>query len=664
MSNVGITSEILDGNLTPVTSLPDDTVVVVSRSTIGPANQVYRVTDFETAKTVFGATSPIIQLMKHVYAPGAKNVVLYRIGAKEASITNLFGNYSALRTTSAFTNADANLKVYSGPRASDPTKTDFIVYSGSKVVYSNVPGRTINEGIVSLEGFDESAFNFIIGTPTTPVDFKSVTSNLKAKTVDSFTGNGTLKAFSLTNSGSFIISVVSSTAAGVTTTLNPTTDYTYATGTVTLTTAPATGTTVQVTYASNVSASTYGIQYQAASDGMNANLNKLYEFYDSAFVDLEAYDVFSVVVEDLFGCRNIASGDDNTQDRLTYVYRIEDVDGFKYEWSDNKYLYQSKTNANLTTSVLADAALDSNNQPIVVKQYRAVDFAHRLATYCYSQSSFGRYVNGVIGPKGPAGTFTLAINRWIGTAPVKDSYGNITVNGTGLLGNRFLAGTTTQKPGFFATDGYPDGDSKVDGGGVLIDIGKHLSIPVTPVYLTSDAYSTSGITTRSSSGAYAGLITQIAAGDSTTNVVVNGVTPVFKIKSAAVKALSNIGYVVMTPETLGTTVYSGELATRDESDYDYISTAIAVTRVLANLREVINPYIGKGLSETSLAALHNAIDTDLKASIKAGYINGSSFNLIGTSVNDLRLPLRLKPKHELRSVNIQVSLAPQDLYSI
>ena len=663
MSRVGITSEILDGKLNPRASLPEDVVLVVSRATTGPSNQLYNVSDTETAKQIFGGNSPIIQLMKHAYAGGAKNVALYRIGGRSASIDNLFGEYTTLRTYTASVNAGSTLSVYAGPRNSDPETSIIIVYDGSKIVYSNSPGQEIDLGVVSLDGFDSATFPYIIGKLGAPVPFKEAVTNLKAKTIESFVGDATKTEFTLQGAGEIVQVVL--TSGEVIKTLREGADYTYAAGKVTLTTAPEKDAVVQVAYASPVNAGQYGITYTKGEDNMGATLNKLYELYDTAFVELEAYDVFSTVIEDLFGARNIASGDDASEDRLTYVIRSDSEDGFEYKWSEHKYIYQLLTNPAETTTDVALAALDTNGSPIVVTQYNEVDFAHRLATWAWQQSDIAHYVNGVIGPKGPKANYTIAINRWVGKAPTKDIYGKIIVNGEGLLGNRFMVGTTTQTAGFYATDtGYPDGDPLYDSSGTIVDIGKHLSIPILPVYMASDLYTSAGATTRSGAAAYAGLLTQVAPGDSTTNIIIPGVTPIFKLKANRIQSLSDAGYVVFEEKTKGLTVYSGDLATSDASDFDYVSTAIAITHVLKSLRDIVDPYIGKGISATMMAALYNAIDVNLKAAVTLGYINGYSFNLLGSDANSLKLPLSIQPKHELRHVNIVVSLAEQDLYSI
>lgn len=665
MSRVGITSEILDGKLNPRVSLPEDVTLVVSRATTGPSNQLYSVSDTETAKQIYGANSPIIQLMKHAFAGGARSVALYRIGGRPASIDNLFGEYTTIRTTSASVGAGSTLRVYAGPRVNDPETSIVVVYDGTKIVYSNSPGQEINTGVVSLEGFDSNEFQFIIGTPSAPVPFATVVDNLKAKYVESFVTDGVLSTYTLAEATiDSVVQVVKTSASNVITTLTES-DYSVSGNEVTLNVTPQAGEVVQITYAKGTTAASHGISYRAGEDNMGASLNRLYELYDTAFVDLEAYSVFSVVIEDLFAARNIASGADASADRLTYTKRTETEDGFDYEWSEFKHLYQRLSDPAQTTTNIAEAALDSNGQPIIVDSYHEVDFAHRLAMWAWTQSDIAHYVNGVIGPKGPKANFTLAINRWVGKPPERDIYGKIVVDGEGLLGNRFMVGTTTHRAGFYATDtGFPDGDPLYDSTGVIVDIGKHLSIPILPVLLSTDLLTPSGASVVSASAAYAGLVTQVLPGDSTTNIVIPGVTPLFKLKADKIQALSNAGYVVFEQKDKGLTVYSGDLATNKNSDYDYISTAIAITHVLKNLRNVIDPYIGRGLSATLLAALYNAIDVELKAAVTNGYINGYSFNLLGSDVNTLRLPLSIQPKHELRTVNITVSLAEQDLFSI
>lgn len=671
MSNVGLNTEILDGKLTPRVSLPDNVTLVIDRATSGQSNEIYLVSDSDSAKRTYGANSSLIQGMRHAYAGGAKNVALYRIGGAPSTITNIFGEFTSLKTVAQELGAGDTLKVYVGPRSvGDSVNVVIVKDAKDRVVYSNVPGLAVDLGVVIVEGFDPTNIPFTVGTLSSFVPFNQVAASVTTvngvETISPRSSSGTL---TLNHKYDKVTKVVLDDNGS--TILVEGTDYSVTTNTA------GTKTVVQLAkdadvngvYTIYVTSASVGqdfkVTYTTAYDSMNVKLNKLYELYDTAFSNLEAVDVSGVILPDLFNVNNLADGYDGNEDCLTYVTKTETEDGYAYDWSDIKTTYKSIKSATGTTTDVALADLDSLGTPIVVKQYNEVDFAHRLGMWCWGQSSSSTYVNGVIGAKKPKASTRLVINRWVGKAPTKDQNGTIIVNGSGLLGNRFMSGTTTRKGGFYATDtGFPDGTPKTDSSGVVIDLGKYLSIATVPVYLTNDQYSSTTVAVRSCAAAYAGLITTTTPGDSTTNSVLPNVTAIFKLTPTQIKALSDTGYVALEEKPKGLTVYSGDLATQDASDYDYVSTAIAVAYTIKQLKTVVEPYIGRGLSSTLMASLYNAIDQNLKSSITAGYINGYSFNLLSTSANELVLPLKLQAKDELRAINMTLSLEPNQLFSV
>ena len=671
MANVGLSTEILDGKLNPKTNIPDGVVLVIDRAYDGPSDELFLVTDTQKAKVIYGANSPIIQGMRHAYAGGATDVMLYRIGGSGAIINNIFGAYTLLETVSSKVGAGVDLKVYAGPRQTNTEKATLIVTQGTKVVYSNAPGKAIDLGIVNVEGFDADTFQYQIGTLSEPVAFAEVLNNVNKKGSETFTATASQNVFTF-NATVTSVGTVTKTVGSVTTVI-PSSDYTLVGTTgaytgLTLTVGADEDDIVEVatlTKLTPTELTAEEITYTAAKDSMNVSLNKLYELFDTAFVNLENVDIFSVLLPDLFNVRNIADGVDDSSDRLTYVQRTETETGFTYKWSGNKYIYQLATDETLTTTDPDLAALDDLGQPLVKEQYNEVDFAHRLGMWAYSQSSASTFINANIGVRPPVANYTIAINRWLGKAPTKDIYGNIIENGTGLLGNRFMAGTTTRSAGFYATDtGYPDGAPKYDTGDVLVDLGKFLSINVMPVYISAESLTGNQVNVRSAAGVYAGLVNTVTVGDSTTNQVLPNVTALFRLKQSKVQELSDLGYVALEEKTKGLTVYSGDLATQPTSDYDYISTAIAVTYVVGRLKVITDPYIGRGISSTLMAALYNAIDVELKAAVALGYINGYNFNLIGRTANELSLPLTLQAKDELRSISMTLALSENALISL
>lgn len=674
MSFVGTTTEILDGKLSPKQSLPEDVTLIIDRAYDGPSEELFFVTDTEAAKNVFGRNSPLIQGMRHAFAGGSRNVALYRIGGGSATLTNLFGPYTALRTTAQKVGAGSNLTVYAGPRATDPTRSIIIVKEGDKIVYSNAPGQMLDLGVIKVEGFNASEFPYQIGTVDAPIAYADIINNIGKKGMEAFTATASQTDFVLAAPVTSIANVMVTAAGNTVATLVNAADYTVNLNgsnqviSITLDTGAAAGDVYEINTLLNATTTeltNLGIAYVTGKDSMSITLNALYELYDKAFIDLETIDVFGVAIADLFNCRSIAAGDNTDYDRLTYVNRIETDEGFEYEWSDVKFIYRSAAAPLLTVTNPALAAVDDLGQPIVVKQYHETDFAHRLAMWAWSQSSVGTYVNANISPKGPEANYTVAINKWIGRPPTKNIYGEIVENGYGLLGNRFIGGLVGRNPGFYATDtGYPDGNPLFDSSGVIIDIGKYLSIPIIPVFITSEAFGSSDLVIRGSSASYAGLITRIEVGDSTTNIVLPNVTGALKLKAGKIQQLSDAGFVVLEDKPKGLTVYSGDLATQESSDFDFISTALAVTYVIKRLRDVTDPYIGRGVSSTLMAALFNAIDSELKSAIARGYINGSSFNLVSDGPHRLMLPLSLQAKEELRSVNVILSLTENNSYVI
>lgn len=665
MAKIGFSAEILDGKLNHRVTLPEDVVVCVSRAVSGPSNSIYSVSDTEAANRIFGAGSPIIQLMNGALANGAPNVALYRIGGGEAKVENLFGEYTALRSTDASVRADADLKVYAGLLEGNTDFSVFVVYRNGKIVYSNLPGREINSGAVTLDGFDPNNFQFVIGSATAPVSLKDIPAALRTKSVQTFVlADGTLGKYTITEATATILQVIRyNLTQDTSTVLKVDVDY-QATGAnaVTLNTELTSDESLQIVFSYRSTGTEYDdVNYVVGKDSLDANLNTLYELYDTAFMELEMYDVSGIVIDDLHNVPNIVDTTiDKTKDHLTYVIRTETEEGYTYEWADNKYVFQAAAGGGATTTNPALAQLDATGAPIIVTQYNEVDFVHRMGVWCYAQSDIGHFVTGTSGPVPPKSSYSLAVNRWVGKLPVTDIYGTILENGTGLLGNRFISGTTTRSRGYYMTDtGYPDGNVKKDSGQVNIDLGKYLSLAVVPVSLPTVRNSF----IRSSAAVYAGMLPRITPGDSSTNMILTtGIVPMFKLKGDKIQKLSDAGYVVLEEKEDGVYVYSGNVPTVD-SDYKYIGTGIAIAQVLKRARRAANPYIGRGSNVDVFTTLFNALDTSFKESIALGYINGADFNLLQVGMNDLVVPTIIAPKHEIRSIKATIALTDQEYYN-
>ena len=313
-------------------------------------------------------------------------------------------------------------------------------------------------------------------------------------------------------------------------------------------------------------------------------------------------------------------------------------------------------------SIVSYATLDDNGQPIVDLRYNETNFTHRFGMFLDDLAANDKFVFGAIGTSQPIAATKAAVNAWLGQLPVKDITGAITANGTGLLGNRFMSGSTSQVNGFYRTDtGYVDGSIQYDTGGAPIDLGKFLS--VVSAVVTTPRSPLLGLTARSVNAAaiYLGILTNVQPGDSTTNRTIPGVSLPFLLKKTKVNEIAGAGYVAFLDKGTSVACASGELPTGPLSDYDYVSTSITVADVTNRIRARLDPFLGKGLGPVQLAAMQTIVDAEFLVSVTAGAILKYSAQVVLQSVINgkgrVRIPYVVVPAFELREVNQSLVLA-------
>lgn len=662
-------SELLDGNLQIDRQVTGPVTLVIGTAYSGPSNAQYLVSDSNKASAIFGSNSPLIKGLSKAKLAGSQNVVLYRIGGKSAQLIDIFGEGTVIETTEQTASAGGQYKVYIGPEPQNEALSCIIIFDNAgKIVYSNVEGAEVNLGKFTIVGFDkEEAYPFRIGTPTVPVLLSAALTapNIRQDLVLNDTGDGTKTDFDLPGTGGALSALISSVVVDGTTI---TTGFTVSpnTGTggldeIQFAVAPGNADTVVVNY--SVSATIAGASYSAGQDNVSASLKKKYELLDSAYADLEttiATHVILAVDGVVLDAANIADGSTAT-DRLEYLYKTEEFGEFTYEWGTDKVLYQLA--AGTTTSPSA-ADKDDNGQPIVAKQFAEVNFAHQLGTWLHTITENEKFIIGAIGTSQPVATTTSAVARWIGTLPQTDAFGTIVADGSGLLGNRFMAGSTEQQPGFYLTDsGFVDGNPVADSNGAIVDLGKYMSI-VAGVIVTPDLKSVgSSIGIENGAAMYGALVSTVSAGNSTTNIEMPRVGLPFVIKKTKLDELSGVGYVTFYTKSTGeVAVTSGELPTGPGSDYDYISTTIIVADIVSKIRARVNPFLGKGLNQAMIAAIDTAVEDIFKAAVKdEGSIVKYAFSVIVEPTNNgrgkVRIPITIVPAFELREVNVPIKLA-------
>lgn len=667
--------EIVDGSLLPIASVPEDLVVVVERAYSGPSDTIYIVQDLTEAKMLYGDKSPIINLANRTRAGKAQNIALFRIGGGAHQYVNIFGESTSLRLTEESVDAAKNLKVYIGPEPQNPKLDAVVIYEGSRIIYSNILGGEINSYKVVIDGFNKQTNTLRVGTLKQPVPFTEILnyvggtvttsavaskgtvdgkqwikvdvsniSGLTANTLDSVKIqklNGDQVTFQVSaDKTAFLINLASSEV------VNPN-DVNG-------------GETLSITYnkpATTEELKAAGIEYIPGKDSINANVKEIYEALDEALEKLELLPTKAVVVGDWFNIPNIAEGA-KAPNRLDYLLKSEDEYGETiYDWSEHKYEYKRTENGVVgTTTDITLADLDPNGQPILVKEYNEVDFTHRLGMFAHRRLEDGNFLNIVIGAKGPINRSPKALVDWVGASPVRNLQGNIVENGSGLLGHRLMVGTTDYRGGYFATStGFVNGDILVDRTGFPIDLGKHISIVISQV-----GSATSPDVVTSGAAAYAGLVSNLTPGESTTNATLNGLFLSSDIKESKRRELSAAGYVVFLEKPKGLCVYSGDLATRDNSDYDYISTAIAVSEVSKLITNTADPFIGKGLDIIALTALKTNLTTVMANAQKAGWFISYEFRIRRDGPNTILIPFVIEAKDELRQISSLVRLTRSD----
>jgi hypothetical protein len=301
--------------------------------------------------------------------------------------------------------------------------------------------------------------------------------------------------------------------------------------------------------------------------------------------------------------------------------------------------------------------LTGNGLPIINTLFNEVDFTHRLGMWAYDKTGEGVFVNCVIGAQGPTIYTRKYIDQWIGTQPTRDLDGNIVLNGSGLLGHRLMVGTTTYGGGYFATDtGFVDGTVLTDSGQSVVDLGKYLSVVITQV---SSSNSSIGGVISSGAPYYAGVVSTITPGDSATNKIVPGVYIATALKAVKLKQLSGAGYVVFDNEPKGATIVSGNLASRKASDYQYIGTSVVVSQIVADLKAVGDPFVGRGIDGVSLVALLTALHKQMMARQTAGFFVSYSLQMQQVGPHEIQVAFVITAKDELRLISSTVKLARQ-----
>jgi hypothetical protein len=281
----------------------------------------------------------------------------------------------------------------------------------------------------------------------------------------------------------------------------------------------------------------------------------------------------------------------------------------------------------------------------------------------------------------PASYAPKDVAKWVGKAPVADidlqtGLNLISANGSGLLGNKFMAGRKTAGGlvgvtidgtdglaggGLIATDtGFLDGEQLKDANDKLVDIGQYISVVATYPTLSNTARVGAYVATGAS--VYAGFYSALAPNESPMNNVLGMVRLPFRVSPTKINLLAGTKYVTFHAKSNGIVVSDAPTAARVESDFRRLTTVRIVKAVVDRLRVKADPFLGKPLSQLRQQALDGALGEELSKSVKDEYLTRYdktlSVTTAGRILGQAVLELVLVPVFELRKLYIVVSLAP------
>lgn len=424
------------------------------------------------------------------------------------------------------------------------------------------------------------------------------------------------------------------------------------------------------------------------SDGLNPSRMELYEALEEAYRSLENDEIDIVIPMDIYlDDSNVVEGSIITLssdpavsagrhypipgskgDALGKIH-VEEYQGeFYYFWdidSDGEAeIYPSVGLASSTTKI------DGTN--LSTSDFHEVNFAYQLSNFCFSLSVNDNECTGVIGTRGPKSFSAKDISLWIGEEPTFDADGVITANGSGLLGNKFVAGSLTREKGFFATySGFLptsssfdlDADIVRDRNGKKVDIGKYISLPAMYLTFFNPVDETGFGYQANMASLYGGFYSALPSNSAPTNKEVTGIRAPFRISKTKLNSLAKYKYIAIKQKENKLRISDAPTAATDASDFTRLTTVRIISDVVDAVRAVAEPYIGEPNTALSRVSLETGITRELSLLQEGGLIQRFEARVTATTTQEIQgdstVELTIVPAFELRKITIITSLAKQ-----
>jgi hypothetical protein len=380
--------------------------------------------------------------------------------------------------------------------------------------------------------------------------------------------------------------------------------------------------------------------------------------------DLSPEQVASLGLDDLEDYPLVGS----PSDVLGKLARVLNSDGFTYT-------YYWDTDNDGVANIASDGEPGDAPDDLV---FYEVNFAHQLALFCYKTSEDFNFCHGFVATSLPRALDPRSIRTWAGRSPssVYDARLERYVipaagDGTGLLGHKLVGGSADfhfgfRRPGIPLTIDENFGTMSdvdklvVDSNGLVVDIGKYISVVSGFGNLRNEYNSVRGGYLTNLAAWYAGRVSALAPVNSPTNKTANNVGMIYDIDARIVDELAGNRVVALFKKDGVPTIADAPTFANEGSDYKRLTTMRIVHTVVKELRAAADPFLGEGLSTQKRAALDTALQSVILQNMGIN-LTGGNFIVKQTAAERvegrMRLYVSLVPIFELRKINVEISLS-------
>ena len=687
----GIISEIQDGGLQIFEENSAPSVLVIGTAEKGATEIPVQVTRAQELENRFGKNGTLMRGMYEALSGGAENLFVMRMGAKSAVLEGVGTDDQQQNPTTIETlikdkdAADAYLVRYTAPadRGANEVEGHLIVKNAlGAVVYDNNPGgQVIDAGEVIVSGEFDAGVS--IGSLVDTEDFKTMREIASDFIMEEevFTAEavatGTYTLTNIPQTGTVMVKLDDVEIA--------TADFTVSGADVTL---------VESTDADNKEVK-ISYEYDAdgmhnlkdGSDGTNLSRMEMYEAIENAFIAIENEEFKIInIVDTYLDDKNIEDGNAiilTSDERIPEGrrYPVANTKGdalgkFYKEEFEGEMLYFWDTDNDGAANVwpmagAASATTKCDGSALEASDFQEVNFAYQLANFCFQSSSNEYNVSGTIGVKMPKSFSAKDLAQWVGKEAVVDFDGKLIANGTGLVGNKFLAGKTNYQAGFWGTeDGFMPGASGSDSGKVItdlggrpVDIGRYISIFAGIQTFFNNIDETGFGYNANGAGYYAGYYATLPVQSAPTNKIADNTEIPFKLSKTKLNSLAKHSMIAYKEKNGVLRFSDAPTAARKDSDFRRLTTIRVVSEVIDVVRDISEPYIGEPNTQNARASLQTNINVELAKLVDLGVIQRFEA-LVSSTVKqqiegDATVELIIVPPFELRKIHVITSLAKQ-----